>query len=73
MNEIYWITRFDSIVNASELFTILGLTFSVVSFVLYAINRYDKNENWMPFWKRCSIICVAITLFSEFALIFVPT
>ena len=73
MNEIYWITRFDSIVNASELFTILGLTFSVVSFVLYAINRCDKNENWMPFWKRCSIICVAITLFSEFALIFVPT
>lgn len=73
MSEIYWITRLDSIVNASEFFSLLGLTFSVFSFVLYAINRFDKNENWMPFWKRCSIISVAITLFSGFALIFVPT
>lgn len=73
MSEIYWITRLDSIVSISELCAVLGIACSVFSFVLYAINRCDKNENWMPFWKRCSIICVAITLFSGFALIFVPT
>lgn len=73
MNEIYWITRLDSIVNASEFFSLLGLICSVFSFVLYALNRCDKDKNWMPFWKKCSIICVIITLFSGITSIFVPT
>ena len=73
MNEIYWITRLDSIVKASEFFSILGLICSVFSFVLYTLNRCDKNENWMHFWKRCSIICIITTLFAGIASIFVPT
>ena len=73
MSEIYWITRLDSIVNASEFFSLLGLICSVFSFVLYTLNRCDKNENWMPFWKKCSIICIITTLFAGITSIFVPT
>lgn len=73
MNEIYWITRLDSIVNASEVIAVFGIIFSLVAFILLAINMSDENKKWISFWKKGFIICLVVTLFIGITSVFVPT
>lgn len=73
MNEIYWITRLDSIVNASEIIAVFGIVLSVFAFVLFAINMSDENKKWISFWKKGFIICSVVALFAGISSIFVPT
>lgn len=73
MNEIYWITRLDSIVNASEFISVFGVILSGVAFVLFAINMSDENKKWISFWKKGFIICSVVTSFAAISSIFVPT
>ena len=73
MNEIYWITRLDSIVTASEIIAIFGVILGVLSFVFYTINKSDDNNKWISFWKKGVVICLVATLFFGTIRIFVPT
>ena len=73
MSEIYWITRLDSIVNASELIAVFGVVLSVFAFILFAINLSDENKKWISFWKKGFIICLVVTLLAGISSIFVPT
>jgi len=73
MNEIYWITRLDAIVKASELLSIFGTVFSVFAFVLLTVNMSDENKKWISFWKKGFIISLVTTLFAGISSIFVPT
>jgi hypothetical protein len=73
MSEFYWITRLDSIVNASELIAVLGVVLSVFAFVLFEINMSDENKKGISFWKKGFIICSFVTLFAGISSIFVPT
>lgn len=73
MSEIYWITRLDSIVNASELIVVLGVVLSGTAFSFFAINMSDENKKWISFWKKGFIICSVVTFFAGISSIFVPT
>lgn len=73
MSEIYWITKLDSIVNASELIAVLGVVLSGFAFVLFAINMSDENKKWISFWKKGFIICLVVTLFAGISSIFIHT
>jgi hypothetical protein len=73
MSEIYWITRLDSIVNASELIAIFGIVLSGLAFVIFAIDMSDENKKMISFWQKGFIICSVTTLLAGISSIFVPT
>lgn len=59
MNEIYWITRLDSIGLWLCIISIVSGASAVCSlyayFVerdLYVIGREEKDKNWMDFWEK---------------------
>ena len=59
MNEIYWITRLDSIGLWLCIISIVSGTFAVCSLIPYFVKRNDyveireeKDKNWMDFWEK---------------------
>ena len=59
MNEIYWITRLDSIGLWLCFISIVSGAFSVCSLIPYFVKRDDyveireeKDKNWMDFWEK---------------------
>lgn len=59
MNEIYWITRLDSIGTWLCIISIVSGAFAVCSLIPYFIKRDDyveereeKDKSWMDFWEK---------------------
>ena len=59
MNEIYWITRLDSIGLWLCIISIVSGVFAVCSLIPYFVKRDDyveereeKHKNWMDFWEK---------------------
>lgn len=73
MNEIYWITRLDSIVSTSEILFGFGFIIGIFSFVFYTINRSDDNDKWITFWKKGVVIGLVTMFIFGIIRIFVPT
>lgn len=59
MNEIYWITRLDSIGLWLCLISIVSGAFAFCSLIgyfverdFYVTRRAEKDKNWMDFWEK---------------------
>ena len=87
MNELYWITRCDSISTLSLIFTVIGIGVSAIFFIAYIINVTGEKEaeagghtcsaKEHQGYKNISIHnlkwLIPTTLFFILILIFVPT
>ena len=73
MSEIYWMTRLNLVVTTCEIFMILGIIFSSLSFLFYCVNKSNDNDKWIPFWSKCLVIGVVAIFIFSLGRIFVPT
>lgn len=77
MNEIYWITRLDSICSLVEFINVLAIAVFLIGSVVYIFNRIfeddgDKEKVDKITKKICFISAPIMVLFTLF-LIFIPT
>lgn len=80
MNEIYWITRLDSLSTWFSVMTYISGIFAVCLLVPYLIQRTDyledhaeKDRNWMEFWSKCAKVMAAMFFICTPLSILTPT
>lgn len=72
MNEIYWITRFDSINNCATVFLILSTIVTVFFIICVIVAMVDKDKE-LNFFKKCLKFSVPILMVFILIKILVPT
>lgn len=75
MNEIYWITRFDSINTCATVFLVLSAiatTFFIIC-VIIAIADDDEDKEELNLFKKCLKFSVPILAVCILMQVFVPT
>ena len=80
MNEIYWLTRFDSFNTVFTIITILSGIAFVISLFGYIGNKYDaieydssNSKQYMNFFKSFLKYASVFLLFGVLGLVFLPT
>lgn len=73
MNEIYWITRFDSIYGVFVTFIIIGII-GIISFIVwYILSNADKDKEGVKRGKKGIILAGIPLLIGILGTIFIPT
>ncbi|WP_270769419.1 hypothetical protein [Segatella buccae] len=70
MNEIYWITRLDSINNVFAIIVMAAFIAAVILFILFLDS--DEEDKRRKLWKqlKVSICCLSVSIL---ALVFIPS
>lgn len=69
MNELYWITRFDSIYGFL-IFLIIIFTIISGAAMLASVDEYDDVKTKC---KRISIKCITVAIITSFIAVFIPS
>jgi len=64
MNEIYWITRFDSISTVLTIFLVTSIILSIAFFIVYLVNYCNEVEDQRTEYKMYQKLSIKILRFT---------
>lgn len=73
MNEIYWITRLDTINIFITIVSVLGLLITIFIIVAYICYGHDKDNDALKIVNKFMKIVFPVTFISILGSIFIPT